>query len=520
MAKKQSGIYLIALSAMLMVGFGLLELGARNVSQFGGPNNKFIHKLYNEKRTNAVFGDSHVGNTDWLGEDFAFIGNGGMSFFEQLRTAKFYFRNKKPGKIIIETGPQLFSRTHDKSWRTLPVGSLSDGPFAGRLYALEPLFIQEILNYFTNGTKSLFQISKAKAQTKSRDSTKHTDREASKTSRKLQDAGGSNFDFEKVPKWARDRIIQNLAKSFRPVRNFQQRIAWQSFAELVGFLKDNGAEICLVRVAVSPELEAVMLSGKNRTKNKEARRAVAALAKNSNITYIDSRDLKKQFNISNFRNQDHLNANGARLYWETANEACFNDNKRSKFTYENAMLRDTVMANGSAKDKFAWWDLKLSKGVTLEKTKHYYPLTVVKDRRAWQLKASNNNSEFSFSKYLGVRQGGRLVASINAKAISALGNDGNIQMRIAYENKSGKLLHKDVIEYSLDDLNSHTTYKGNAKQSWAGIVLRSKIPARAHAARLEIHGSLNQGENIILDNFYLMATTKIVDKTKLKRRNN
>lgn len=508
MTKKiSSWTYLISLLVLAVLGIVLIELSARQWGGYGAPNNTYVNKVYTETRSNVVFGDSHVGHDDWLGTDFAFLGNGGMSLYEQLQAAKFYFRDKQPGKIIIETGPQLFSSVHDKSWRTLPAGSFPEGLPGLELHLIEPVLVQGITHRAaTFITRELFTVGNAAAQAN------QTLREARDVARKLLEQSDHNFDSNRVPKWARQKLMEDLVINYRPKVGFNDRIAWNSLMEMIAFLTDKGADICLVRVPIANEFEKMMLSGNAAASNKLTRRMVRQTARNIGAPYIDYRDLKARFKLNEFRNQDHMNSRGAARYWEIAYQACFGDGNKYNVRLENAPLRDMTMQNRTADGGFDWWKEVMDQGVVITEDQNAIVRPLYEGRGSIKISSGESQGEWRLEKTISVKPNTLFVANIGGLiGPKAMQKGGEIGLRATYFDKGGNSIASEDRVYSFSDLIEAGTYPFSPEKDWNGLRLRGKTPQKTASMTLSIFGQLESGTSINLDDFYVMSSAPMKD---------
>lgn len=109
----------------------------------------------------------------------------------------------------------------------------------------------------------------------------------------------------------------------RPQDNFENMQAAQQYRDMVDAITKRGARVCLVTFPLAPVYRAGLetLDQADKVQYDKAIEFFQALASSPNVQFIDDRDRYDDATL--FRDPDHLNKTGARLYGPILQNACF-----------------------------------------------------------------------------------------------------------------------------------------------------------------------------------------------------
>ncbi|AFY67910.1 SGNH/GDSL hydrolase family protein [Geitlerinema sp. PCC 7407] len=314
-------IYLMLFSTVTAINLYFLEFASRKMTDSGNYYCKLVSKNnpgscssqayirrvldLDKNIQNIVIGDSQVGGQAKI-EDFASLGIGGISFYEQERVIQFVFRYRKPDEVILGVGPQLLAKDRQTSdFVRLPKNSFSRQILPWPFYVLEPgltpgmpLFLKDAVTHTS--------ISETVQSSSFRDWMKQMNAE----------------HWGDIPPEIRLERTLARVKEQTPVPLSHQSIGAQRLEKTLIFLKQKGANVCLVRPPVTEEYLAYEAEI-SPERFRESEEVYKELAQKHHIPYVDFRDLDFRQSLSHFANQDHLNAQGHRFFWPKAHQACF-----------------------------------------------------------------------------------------------------------------------------------------------------------------------------------------------------
>jgi hypothetical protein len=284
-----------------------------------GGQAEFVLKLLSDERPNLVLGDSHIGQRDRLGDDYLFLGRPGATTFELLQALQVYLRNKNPGRIILEAGPQLFAGDRQGNWRTFNKDSFRSQLLPFSLYIFEPELVKAFPSImgFDDVTAYRYQlISRAKRLPKTIAHARMRADRLTKAQRRLS-------TVKDVPIGVRRALATYRYRSQLPVTAFRDSAAWSYFEALLDLLKARGAEVCLLRMPVSPTYREILAAEPGAGRVRAAVGELRAKAGVRGMRFVDFSETQPDLPALYFKNQDHLNDLGHRLFWPIAEKACF-----------------------------------------------------------------------------------------------------------------------------------------------------------------------------------------------------
>jgi hypothetical protein len=314
-------------------------------------NFEFISsRLRNSTQANAAFGDSHVAAVpDYNTKDFVNLGIGATTIRKMDQRVRYYFRERKPGEVIIQADPHLFAE-----YRLQPRGEyVPENYTAARLRVLDPQHRGFMTSYWlaylkkgqlqqreNTGYDQLWQeayklqappASNSQAETPSPKSqsgvspaleANNTSQAGVPASQPIQAVKASTTD---QPTESESQVLAKFnafmdyeVTTHTPVTDFRSRDEARIYRNLIKFLISRGAKVCLVNYPVDPyyreRADATPMFAQTREFYKE-------VAGENHIPYVSFWD---RFNdASMFQNTDHVNQNGSPILAREAREACF-----------------------------------------------------------------------------------------------------------------------------------------------------------------------------------------------------
>jgi hypothetical protein len=265
------------------------------------PNDRVVHSLelvQRETATDAAFGDSHFAWGFVGSADFPTIAAEGETIADMELRVRYYYRNKKPGRVIIEGDPHEFA-VYKLDRATHAYLDNMDNQFWQRFVSHHRpylgLYWGRLLDRGFGGFRAKNELRYGWIVGSERWSALDT------TARLALSAA---------------RVQHHL-----PSDNFRETPFAQSYQRTLAFLRSRGAEICVVTSPVSSEY----FKYASREPGLAAVRSfIQETAEGHGARYVDFYDLyaKPEYD-SYFRDMDHLNAIGAPRFTAKAVTACF-----------------------------------------------------------------------------------------------------------------------------------------------------------------------------------------------------
>ena len=266
------------------------------------PNDRVIRSLDLIRRataTDAAFGDSHFAWGMVGSPEFPTFAAEGETVADMELRVRYYFRDKAPGRVIIQGDPHAFApyklgrATHgylenldDRFWRRFLDHHRQ---YLGRYW--ERVFQSGSFDVFRPKDELRWGWIVGHEQWSSIDSTVR------------QGMASARFQQQEL------------------IPDFEQNQFAQSFRRTLAFLKDRGAQVCVVTTPVSYEYYKFASADTNTA---VAIGFIRQVAKENGARYADFYDLyaRPEF-ASYFRDMDHLNEIGAPRFTAKAVAACF-----------------------------------------------------------------------------------------------------------------------------------------------------------------------------------------------------
>lgn len=301
--------YIVVVICTLVLGISLIEISVR----LGTHNNSqgYLHRVFNEERVNIQIGDSHAGGNLSVLPDYAFIGKGGLTPTEIETVVKYYYQGRDKGRVIVVVGPNSLARNRQVESRSLPEGSLKSQILPVPLYLLEPAFRDGLRNRLF----SIFDIS-ANALDMTR-------KDALDLWAKTRRKEGRDFHIGMIGEQAEFLLAAGRFPNQNPVENFQTSIAFQAIERLMGWLKEQGIEACIVDTPISPMYQSIVADNSDTSRFEDAQKALQELAAQYGFKFASGPKLVPNFPTEMFQDQDHLSRKGHAIWWPMVEEFCF-----------------------------------------------------------------------------------------------------------------------------------------------------------------------------------------------------
>lgn len=261
------------------------------------PLQKYVRLFRETKSANVVFGDSMAAGGFTGVAGFVNLAREGDTFPQIDRKVRLYFAQRRPDRVIIEAGLHHFSQSY--------LASHDDDEFprqlAGQGYGLkvfEGVYRAESLTYWKlalTGQPFVPKYGFESDGARLKDTRFSQEAPATRQVTAVREAAG----LLPVPAARRDRL-------------------WQGYAEMVRFLRDKGARVCLVAFPYAPEMQAAIAA---HPQYGEVRAGFADLARRTGAVYVDLIDAPLGDEL--FENPTHLNGFGAHLVAPDMEKRCF-----------------------------------------------------------------------------------------------------------------------------------------------------------------------------------------------------
>ena len=193
---------------------------------------KYRELFLSSQSPNAIFGDSHAAYSLIGLEDFVNLAYPGNSFMSISGRVRLYFENRKPQKVILQAGSHHFSRDF-LNWRPDDIENfriLLEGRSPYPLKLLESAHRHEVFDYW-----AIFLQGERFAPNK-----------------QIMPDGAflESGRFSSIPSEERRARTARTLRILEPVPGFEATSVAREYADIIGFLKDRGAQVCLVTFPV------------------------------------------------------------------------------------------------------------------------------------------------------------------------------------------------------------------------------------------------------------------------------
>lgn len=312
---------------VLLVSFVFMEVYCRLSSRFSGMPFSYFNAIATADPSNAVFGDSHVGQVSYI-PGYAFLGQAGQQPKELLLLVRSLYAHRHPIRVIVEASPQWVGEYHIGRRPLLTSGSLAPVKeiFGVRLLSLSGPYSAALFNNLLADLRSV----PASIFSNARADFRRPDPGPFRLYAKEWESAASDpaFNWSEFPAEKRSLLTTGRVLDQNPIRDFETSQPQHTFAAAINFLVERGAEICLFRTPVTEEY--LEISNKIPNSRFQAYDAyLKAFAGSNHIRLLDFRDLAFVFDNSKFVNADHLTAAAAKAMWPLVASQCFNTAART-----------------------------------------------------------------------------------------------------------------------------------------------------------------------------------------------
>ena len=273
------------------------------VRDYVEPHDRVIKSLaliQKETARNAAFGDSHFAWGFVGTPDFPTLGAEGETIPDMELRVRYYFRDKQPGKVVIQGDPHSFA------------GYKVDRATHEYLHNMDNQFWQRFLEH-------------------------HRQYMGMYWARVLERGGFDVFRPTDELRWGwivgheqwsslDSNVRQGLARAReayqKPDPGFRNQEPAQSLKRTLEYLRRRGAEVCVVTTPVSPEYFAVASA---ESSTADALNYVRRVADQTGARYVNLFGYFARPEYANyFRDMDHMNEIGAPRFTAKALADCFN----------------------------------------------------------------------------------------------------------------------------------------------------------------------------------------------------
>ncbi|MEL0105640.1 MAG: hypothetical protein VW802_01675 [Rhodospirillaceae bacterium] len=250
--------------------------------------------------SNASFGDSHVAYGISGLPNFVNLAYGGNSFLSISGKARAFYSKRSPDKVILQAGPHHFSRGF-LDWRPDEtkefINNLHGHPWY-HLKMLQSFHRIEIFNYWITFLK----------------------KGEFKPQKKFMPDGSrlSSIIYTYTPDKIREESADRIFKILRPVPDFKKSSVAKEYKDVLIFLKQKKADVCLVTLPIASTLRRKV---KKDPLFQETFRFFERLAKITNVKYVNLYDYDIADNL--FSDAHHLNGGGAQLISKIIFNRCY-----------------------------------------------------------------------------------------------------------------------------------------------------------------------------------------------------
>ncbi len=265
------------------------------------PNDRVVRSLHlvqQETATDAAFGDSHFAWGFVGSAEFPTIAAEGETIADMELRVRYYYRNKKPGRVILEGDPHEFAVYKLDRATHAYLDNMDSGFWQRFLSHHRPylgLYWNRVLAHGLAGFRAKNEL------------------------RYGWIVGGERWSS--LDTTARLALAAARVQHHLPADNFRETEFAQSYRRTLAFLKSRGAEVCVITSPVSAEY---FRYASRQPRLAEVQSFVERAARESGARYVNFYDAFAQPAYDRyFRDMDHLNDIGAPLFTAKAVAACF-----------------------------------------------------------------------------------------------------------------------------------------------------------------------------------------------------
>lgn len=286
----QAGVLLVAFAASVAL-----------VRYYVEPNDRVIQSLalgQHATAPNAAFGDSHFAWGFVGTADFPTIAAEGETMADMELRVRFYFRSRQPRKVVIQGDPHAFA-PYKLDRATHSYLENQGGAFWSRFVDHHRPYLGKYWERVLEGGVGVFRP-----------------KEELRWGWIVGREDWSAVDPDVRLGLASARVVHHT-----PVADFRDNEFAASYRRTLAFLRERGADVCVVTTPVS--YEYLKYAGRNAG-TRDALAWIRQTAEQSGARYVNFYDLYAQPEFAGyFRDMDHLNRTGAPLFTERVKSACF-----------------------------------------------------------------------------------------------------------------------------------------------------------------------------------------------------
>ncbi len=265
------------------------------------PNDRVIQSLTLIRQSaapDAAFGDSHFA-WGFVGRpEFPTVAAEGETVADMELRVRYYFRNKRPGKVVIQGDPHAFASYKIERATHAYLNNL-DNQFWQRFVDHHRPYLGKYWERYLAGGARAFRP-----------------RDELRWGWIVGQEQWTSLDSTVRLGQASARVERH-----KPTAGFEENEFAQSFRRTLTFLQERGADVCVITTPVSWEYYKVAIENPGTT---EAIGFIRQVAEAHGDRYVDLFDLYARPQYGNyFRDMDHLNQRGAPLFTAKAMAACF-----------------------------------------------------------------------------------------------------------------------------------------------------------------------------------------------------
>ncbi|HEX3754909.1 MAG TPA: hypothetical protein VHV26_07515 [Rhizomicrobium sp.] len=362
-ASKGAVAFLLCFAAVIIVGVALGEWYCRAAVVSWHIEAQRVANIYVATTDNAIIGDSQM--YDGFAQSPAIaVDNGSVKPYEMLAISgesglmmdilvEQYFKFRKPGRVIVPAGPQVFAENriarsdgHMESY--FKQNNVVQHDLGVMSYFFEPGISNFMLEAFER--IALFRLrrwlhaqqlaerhSGPRARLQWRNLILVADREMTLT----QCINPIQPNWTMYTSQCRELMARARAGQQRPAVDFQKTENFLAFQRMVSFLHRKGAQICFVRTPLPPEM---LTQVEHDPQYLKAITELKEMAGRAQARYVDFRQLPVAITPALFADSDHLTEKGSQLFVPAALRACYGP-EAAPAPSESDVTQDTTVGN-------------------------------------------------------------------------------------------------------------------------------------------------------------------------------
>lgn len=306
---------------VLLLSACLIEVYCRYSPKFNDQRSQYLSLVSQADARNAVFGDSHVGQSSHI-PGYAFLGTAGQQPEELLLLVHHLYRDRAPVKVIMEASPQWFGEYHIGRVPMITAASLAPPVkvFGIQIKALSAPYAGVIFDNLLADVLSVIAHPLRTAHAAPQES--DPVRRAVKEWESLADS--PTFDWSQFPADERALLTMHRVSDQNPIANFEQSAPAAAFEEAIQYIKDRGGKVCLFRTPVTADY--IRMTHEIPDSRFDAFDTYARkLSVRDKMKFVDFRSLPFVFDDLKFANQDHLTWKAAEAVWPLVDHACWSE---------------------------------------------------------------------------------------------------------------------------------------------------------------------------------------------------